>query len=212
MPVHPISACHARAFWVPPWSPLARPALPRRLSLLGQPAPFSPAGRGSSRRAHPAATFIRSLPYIKEPQRRSKCSEVSLAQPKVLSEGDVLLSAAPGHTDGLSPPHQSHLLVTAPPAGRRTGTWLALQTLGIARHQDPAPAAHRGARVRSAPLPLAKALLGLLLLGTACACPRMEGDGSTWHGRGDHHSVGAEEGDSAWPLLGSTKLSHASCH
>lgn len=64
----------------------------------------SSAGRGGSQRAHPAAAFTWSLLYIEEPQHRSKSSEVSLAQPKVLSEGDALLSAAPGCGDGVIPP------------------------------------------------------------------------------------------------------------
>lgn len=63
----------------------------------------SPAVGGGSRRAHPAAAFTRSLFYIKEPQHRSKHSEVSLAQPVVLSEGDALLSAAPSRGDGVIP-------------------------------------------------------------------------------------------------------------
>lgn len=76
-------------------------------------APSVPVGKGSAASLLGAAgtaegliprlPFAQFLLYVKEPQRRSKCPEVSLTQPEALSESDVLLSAAPGCGDGVIP-------------------------------------------------------------------------------------------------------------
>lgn len=91
-------------------------------------------------------------------------------QPEVLSEGDALLSAAPGRGDGvISTPSQSPSshCSSRGQAGRRLA-WSV-----DPRHRS-ALSSHTGcpsAWVRSTPLPLAKVLPGLLLLGIACTCP-----------------------------------------
>lgn len=124
-------------------------------------------------KAHPAATFIPSLLYIKEPQRRSKRSEVFLAQSEVLSEGDTLLSAAPDCGDRVIP-------IAATSLSHLVGSVDLCHCLAPRSHTGP----HPGAWVCRAPLPLAEVLPGLLLLGIACSCPWMEGDGSAWRSGG----------------------------
>lgn len=175
---------HAHAFWVPLPSPHWRGQHCLAAQRLWGNQPHSPsARRGSNQRVYPAAAFTRSLLYIKEPQPRSKRSEVSLAQPELLSKGNVLLPAAPGCGDGVIP------TPSRPPPSRRSSC------ASSSRTSSP------GSCVCSAPLLLAKVLPGLLLLSVACTCSWMEGNGSAWHSSGDGHGVGAGEGDGAWPLL-----------
>lgn len=164
---------------------------------LGQPAPSLPAGRGGSRRLilqppsprpcftsrSPSAdqsTLRFSLHSLKCSQRATRCCQ----QPLATGTGDRVIP------------------ITATSLSHLVGSADLCHFSAPHSHTG----SHPGAWVCRAPLPLAKVLLGLPLLGIACSCPWMEVDGSTWHSGGDCHRVGAGGGDIARPLLGGHKV------